>query len=1725
VLAVSAACLGVFFSRAGAASWTATTPLPDAYNGHALVYASGRLYHTGGISFNGGVLDGIKVYSAAVSPSGTVGAWTAGPALPEAVFYHAGAAANGFVYVLGGYHYTDADGFVVSDAVSYAKVNADGSLGAWQAALHLPQAVFFPSAAVWNGRIYVTGGWNGTALTNAVYSAAVNADGSLGTWTAQKPLPDAVYTHAEVSNGTLYVLGGTVHGGADIQNTVYFAKINVDGTLADWATTSPLPQPISNHGAVLANGRIFVMGGWTGDAPTTSVNSALVASDGNLGGWSVESPLPRPLYLLASAADASHVFVSGGNDPQDMRAEVYSMPLPAPPPPPLPVDSLPPRTNLAFAGPLFGGMPFISPATLAALSAVDDAHAVGDGAGVGVAGTQWAVDDGVFAAYTAPFRVQNDGGHWIKFMSVDAMGHAEAVRASSAAVDGTPPVSTLSVGAPRAVLATGELIVGPATPLAVSAADPAVNGAASGVALAYAGVDGAALAPSTASFVLPAADGAHVVRTRADDNVGNAETPHDATVYRDSTPPLTALSLSSPAVSSADGGAPFLSAAAVVSFSAADPADAGGLAAGVSRTEYALDGSSAAVYTGPFGLNEGSRVLTYRSVDNVGNAEAWRSASYRVDATFPQTTLSWDGAPNAPTAAAAFTLSAQDPASNGVASGVSRILYSVDGGPDQAYAGPFRLASGAHTVAYAASDAAGNVEARNSAAVTVGIADNLPPRTALAFGAPSFGPVPFISPATPATLTAVDDGVAAGDGAGAGVASTQWALDDGAFAPYTAPIRIAADGAHWIRFYSIDKTGHPEFLHTSSAAVDGTAPVSSLSIGAPQATLASGEIIVGPATPLAVSAADPVVNGAASGVASTRAGVDGAAPAPVSGSFVLPAADGAHSISMQSADNVGNTEAVHAATVYRDGAPPVTTLAFSSAPYAGASGPVYGAATALSFAAADPASGGAAAGVHHTEYALDGGAAAVYGGAFGAAEGAHVLSYHSVDNVNNAEAPRSYSFAVDATAPQTALTVDGGAALLGADMLTAASALSLSAADPVSNGIASGVRQVVYSVDGGADQAYAAPFHLSPGAHSVSYGAVDNAGNAEPRRLASLSVGTFLADALAGLDSVTLSGGASVTGSVRTNGAFASSGHSTVNGTVTQGPGSLSVSYDLAAASSWAQAHNDNAAIPAAYLSGGALTLASHTRYVLPAGDYYLTGLSLSGQSSLSVSGRVNIFLHGALSVSGGAELNAEGEADGLWIVADAGDASLAGNSRSAFNLYAPLSAVSVSGGGELAGRVLGRTASLVGRALLPSTTSLPPARHDAAPAAHGEPPAAREGEGTAGAGHASGRDSAVASLRLDAAAPSVAARGSSAPPAAAPSGPAPAAADAGHNAPREPKHLAPAAAPAQGAGTAGPGRSGGREVAIASRVLEFQEPSRERGGAVTPALSAPAGAASVATGRARVAASKMPSFALSGRAAFSAVGAGGASVRAKDRSAVVIPEGAAAGGLGVTVAPPKTNDVFENKRRTDVESHKGLVPAASGVQYGPEGTHFAKPVTLELPYDRAHLPAGVAENDLAVHYWNPVTGDWEKLESSVDTRNQIVRAQTTHFSLYQIFGGGSGASSTPASANDPTFAVHAAYAFPNPSRSGAPVVFRVQPGQADSVSVRVYDLSGRLVHDSSLRDAGSLDDGNGFGAQFTFEHAWDVSGVGSGVYVYIVTGRKAGAGDIRATGKIGVIK
>lgn len=247
----------------------------------------------------------------------------------------------------------------------------------------------------------------------------------------------------------------------------------------------------------------------------------------------------------------------------------------------------------------------------------------------------------------------------------------------------------------------------------------------------------------------------------------------------------------------------------------------------------------------------------------------------------------------------------------------------------------------------------------------------------------------------------------------------------------------------------------------------------------------------------------------------------------------------------------------------------------------------------------------------------------------------------------------------------------------------------------------------------------------------------------------------------------------------------------------------------------------------------------------------------------------------------------------------------------------------------------------------------------------------------------------------------------------------------------------------------------------------------------------------------------------------------GGGLVARADRAAAMVPPAALPRDLEVFVAQPAS---FDEGPRQDKQNEARLAPASLPVAFGPEGTVFSAPVTITLPYDISAVRAqALRESALKIHYWNSLLQRWEDLPSTVDASARTVSAQVLHFSVYQVLGAGGGIGVLTAEA---ALGFKAAYVFPNPVRGQSTATIRVQPGQVDSVEVRVYDLAGRKVHASSnFNNLGAFNDGNGLGPQFTYDHVWDVSGVGSGVYTYAVTAKKSGQADIVKSGKLAVVK
>jgi hypothetical protein len=139
-----------------------------------------------------------------------------------------------------------------------------------------------------------------------------------------------------------------------------------------------------------------------------------------------------------------------------------------------------------------------------------------------------------------------------------------------------------------------------------------------------------------------------------------------------------------------------------------------------------------------------------------------------------------------------------------------------------------------------------------------------------------------------------------------------------------------------------------------------------------------------------------------------------------------------------------------------------------------------------------------ASGIKKTEYFFDNGKPALYGGKIalaGLADGEHKLYYYSHDQVGNTELTKEFAFYLDSKGPEVKSSFDANFAVSdGRSYATSGTSVALEATDNKA-----GVKTLFYSINGGPEKVYTAPFALpvkkGGGSYSIRYRAIDQVGN------------------------------------------------------------------------------------------------------------------------------------------------------------------------------------------------------------------------------------------------------------------------------------------------------------------------------------------------------------------------------------------------------------------------------------------------------------------------------------------------------------------------------------------------------------------------------------------------------------------------------------------------------
>jgi plastocyanin len=136
-------------------------------------------------------------------------------------------------------------------------------------------------------------------------------------------------------------------------------------------------------------------------------------------------------------------------------------------------------------------------------------------------------------------------------------------------------------------------------------------------------------------------------------------------------------------------------------------------------------------------------------------------------------------------------------------SGVDTVEYALGDGGYQPYTEPVVVEeTGEHIFRYRATDKEGNVAEEKTVEFTVVAPptdDTTPPETSATVDGEQDADGAYIGMAT-VTVTASD--------AGSGVNTVEFALGDGEFQPYTAPVMVHEPGSHTVRYRATDKAGN-----------------------------------------------------------------------------------------------------------------------------------------------------------------------------------------------------------------------------------------------------------------------------------------------------------------------------------------------------------------------------------------------------------------------------------------------------------------------------------------------------------------------------------------------------------------------------------------------------------------------------------------------------------------------------------------------------------------------------------------------------------------------------------------------------------------------------------------------------------------------------------------------------------------------------------------------------
>lgn len=263
--------------------WGALAGMPAAKVGSSSAGVNGQLYVTGGGDPN--LYAYYSNLNSWTNRASFINPWCA---------YSAAASISNKLYILGGCKYSDCSPGQNGGTEPWVSVY-DLLANSWSNAAPMNIARCQMAVGVISGKIYVAGGFftddNGVEIFT---DSLEEYDPASNVWTVKMAMPNPIADcGSAVINGKLYVVGG-YSGGTNLNSMFAY-----DPTTDSWSTNKSMPTPRAYLGAAVFNGLLYAIDGNTATGSTNLVEVYNQASDS----WSIGLPtliahvLPQPVVI------------------------------------------------------------------------------------------------------------------------------------------------------------------------------------------------------------------------------------------------------------------------------------------------------------------------------------------------------------------------------------------------------------------------------------------------------------------------------------------------------------------------------------------------------------------------------------------------------------------------------------------------------------------------------------------------------------------------------------------------------------------------------------------------------------------------------------------------------------------------------------------------------------------------------------------------------------------------------------------------------------------------------------------------------------------------------------------------------------------------------------------------------------------------------------------------------------------------------------------------------------------------------------------------------------------------------------------------------------------------------------------------------------------------------------------------------------------------------------